>query len=100
MTRQLLILPRARSDMDEIWEFIARDSFDAATRVEDELHREIRGLLEFPGKGHWREDVSDKDIRFWKVYSYLIVYRFNDVSLTIVRVIHGARNVGRSLGRN
>ena len=81
MARQLIITPRAKSDLDEIWEYIARDSFDAAYRVEEELHREIRNLVQFPGKGHSREEVDDHTLRFWKVYSYLIVYRYDDVSL-------------------
>jgi len=100
MARKLVITRRAQSDLDEIWEYIAQDSFDAANRVEDEIHREIRNLVPFPGKGHLREDVNDKTLRFWKVYSYLITYRYDDASLTVVRVIHGARNIGHMLDRN
>jgi len=87
-------------DLDEIWEYIARDSFVAANRVEDDLHKEIRELLPFPGKGHTREDVQDRTLRFWKVYSYLVAYRYDDETLTVIRVIHGARNIRQCLSNS
>ena len=98
MARELRILPRAKTDLDDIWEHIAPDSFTAADRVEIELQEAIRDLLQFPGKGHTRDDVQDKTLRFWTVYSYLIVFRYEDRSLTVVRVIHGARRIGPLLG--
>ncbi len=41
--------PQASSDLDEIWEFIAADSLDAADRICDEIDHalsELRGLAE------------------------------------------------------
>ena len=99
MPRQIRILPLARMDMDDIWEFIARDSVMAANRVEDDLQQAIRELVRFPEKGHRRDDVHDKTLRFWKIYSYLVAFRHDDQSLTVVRVIHGSRNLGRQLGK-
>ena len=97
MARELRILSRARTDLDEIWEYVAQDSFSAANRVENELQQAIWDLVQFPGKGHTRKDIQDKTLRFWTVYSYLIVFRYDDQFLTVVRVIHGARNLGRWL---
>lgn len=45
-----------------------------------------------PGKGHTRSDVRNKVYRFWSVYSYVIACRFDDETLTVVRVVHGGRN--------
>jgi toxin ParE1/3/4 len=87
--RKLLIKPRARVDLLEIWHFIAQDSVVAADKVAEKLDDAIRGLLEIPGKGHARADVKDPGYRFWTVYSYVIAYRFDERSLTIVRVVHG-----------
>ena len=97
--RSVRILPAARADLLEIWQFIARDSVNNASRVTDAIEREIRGLAEFPGKGHGRADVNDQRYRFWSVFSYLIAYRFDDESLTVVRVIHGRRDVRRFFKR-
>lgn len=38
----------ARTELDEIWAFIARDSIDAAERVIDELIKTFRRLAEMP----------------------------------------------------
>ncbi len=46
-----------------------------------------------PGKGHTRADVRDVRYRFWSVYSYIIAYRFDEETVTIVRIVHGRRNV-------
>jgi plasmid stabilization system protein ParE len=46
-----------------------------------------------------REDLTDRPYRFWKVYSYLIIYRADTSPPRIVRVLHGARDVARELRR-
>ncbi len=43
--------------------------------------------------GHLREDLAEEPLRFWPVYSYLIIYRPDSRPLEIVRVLHGARDV-------
>jgi toxin ParE1/3/4 len=90
--RTLLIKPQARLDLLEIWLYIADDSVPIAIRVGEEIEASIRGIVEMPAKGHVRSDVKDKRIRFWRVYSYMIAYRFDESSLTIIRVVHGRRN--------
>ncbi len=40
--RRVLFRPRAREDLLEIWEFIARDSVSVADRVAAEIEAEIR----------------------------------------------------------
>ena len=64
-----------------------------ADRVIEKIHAEINGLREFPGKGHSRADVKQKEYRFWTVYSYLIIYRYDEQTLKLIRVVHGRRNI-------
>jgi antitoxin ParD1/3/4/toxin ParE1/3/4 len=85
--------PQAFRDIDEIWEFIAGDNLDAADRVRDEIFSACEKLAEMPGMGHQREDLADEPLRFWGVYSYLIIYRPDSRPLEIVRVLHGARDI-------
>jgi plasmid stabilization system protein ParE len=93
--RKLFIKPRARLDLLEIWHYIARDNLAAAIRVGDELDAAIMDLAAMPGKGHTRAEVKDSRVRFWSVYSYLIAYRFDEATITVVRVVHGRRNIRR-----
>jgi toxin ParE1/3/4 len=55
-------------------------------------------LAKNPGVGHWREELTDKRHRFFLVYSYLIVYRYEAKPLQIVPVLHAARDVQSILG--
>ena len=87
----------AAANITEIWEFIAEDNVAAAERVRRELQDAIRDLANAPGKGHRREDLTDKAVRFWRVRSYLIVYRPDTDPLEIVAVLHGARDIPRLL---
>jgi plasmid stabilization system protein ParE len=89
--RGYVLHPQAFSDIDEIWEFIAKDSLDAADRVIGEIHDGIQSLVKTPGQGHTRPDLTSRPLRFWLVHSYLIAY-VPEHPLVVVGVIHGRRN--------
>ncbi len=91
--RKLLVTPRVCLDLLDIWHFIASENIEAAIRVGGEFESTLRGLGEFQGKGHARPDVTDRRIRFWRLYAYMIAYRYDDESVTIIRVVHGRRNL-------
>ena len=94
--RRFRLAPEARQDIREIWSFIARDSLDAAARVRQEIRDECRRLAQNPHIGHRRDDLTTREgVRFWPVYSYLIVYRPAARPLEILRVLHGKRDVRR-----
>jgi plasmid stabilization system protein ParE len=94
----LRLTPSAKRDINEIWDYIARDSIEAAARVLDALESAMIKLAKNPEVGHWREELADKRHRFLLVYSYLIVYRYKTKPLQIVRVLHAARDLQSILG--
>jgi toxin ParE1/3/4 len=96
---RFILAERAKTDLYDIYDYIRQRSPTAAKRVRGELRAAMKKLAEFPGMGHRRDDVGDESLRFWSVYSYLIVYRPDTKPLQIVRIIHGARDVPRVLGR-
>ena len=87
---------RAFRDLEEILDFIAERSLDAADRVQDDFHRAFRQLGQDPGMGHSRQDLASRDVLFWRVHSYLVVYR-DSTPLHIVRILHGRRDVNKLL---
>ena len=89
--------PEAARDIEDIWEYIARDSVRAARRVRLGLLAACRRLAQHPGLGHRREDLTDKPVLFWPVYSYLIIYNPATEPLEIVRILHGAQDIPRLL---
>ena len=89
--------PEVARDIEDIWEYIARDSVRAARRVRLGLLAACRRLAQHPGLGHRREDLTDKPVLFWPVYSYLIIYNPATEPLEIVRILHGAQDIPRLL---
>jgi toxin ParE1/3/4 len=49
------------------------------------------------GAGHWRKNLTDDTVKFFPVYSYLIVYRPENTALQIVSILHGLRDVEQLL---
>jgi len=89
---------RAFRDLEEILDFIAERSLDAADRVQDDFHQAFRQIGQDPGMGHSRQDLTSRDVLFWRVHSYLVVYR-DSTPLRIVRILHGRRDVNKLLKR-
>src|ERR1035437_868919 len=88
----------ARLDLLQIWNYLADE---ASLEVADQLLRDIESgielLVESPGLGHTRSDLTRRRLLFHGVGSYLIIYRPRHTPLHVVRVLHGARDVKRIL---
>jgi plasmid stabilization system protein ParE len=84
--------PDAVGDLEEICEFIAADSPDAANRVLNEIHEAIQALVPFPQHGHHRPDLTSRPLRFQAVRDFLIVYAPDEKPLVVISVLHGRRN--------
>jgi plasmid stabilization system protein ParE len=89
---------RALSDLQSIWDFVSEDSFDVADRLLEEFYRAFGQLAEMPGIGHKREDLTARPVLFWRLHSYLIVYKDSE-PLRVVRIIHGKRDVKKLLNK-
>jgi len=89
---QYRIHPGAYTDMDELWEFIAQDSIDAADRVREEIYQAIQSLIPFPRIGHQRTDLTSRPVRFKRVRQYFIAYAPDESPLLVLAIIHGSRN--------
>lgn len=71
---EFVLHPQAYADIDEIWEYIAADSLDAADRIREELYRAIQSLVPFPYVGHIRPDLTSRALRFQSVREFVIAY--------------------------
>ena len=97
MKRHLVILPLARFDLYEIGLYLSERDLDVSKRFNRAVDRTLEYLLESPESGE-RRDYSNPEyanMRVWQVSgfrNYLIFYRVNDTDITVVRVIHGARD--------
>jgi plasmid stabilization system protein ParE len=87
------LVPQARIDLRGILSYIAEDSLDAADRVLDRFLEVFELLGENPDMGHFREDLTTHPVRFFPVYSYLVIYMSGTSPVEIVRVLGGAQDI-------
>lgn len=98
MSVRYVLAPEAALDLVQIWRYIKRQSSVAtADRVESVIRDRIGFLARTPGAGHWNKSLTDEPVKFFSVYSYLIVYRPETKPLQVVSILHGHRNVERIL---
>jgi len=87
-------------DLEDIWDYVAADSPEAADRWIAKLFDAIERIAEMPGIGHRREDLTAYPVLFWPVGAYLIIYRWEPHrAVEIVAVTQGARDIPSFLRR-
>lgn len=84
--------PQAYTDVEEIWEYIAADSLDAADGVREEIYQAIQSLVPFPYIGHNRPELTAQPLRFQSMRDYVIAYAPDEKPLAVIAVLHGRRN--------
>ncbi len=84
--------PEALNDLDEIWEFIAKDNADAANRIIAELLATCESLSRLPHQGHYRPELSSRPLRFAVVRDYLLAYAPDERPLSVIVILHGKRS--------
>jgi plasmid stabilization system protein ParE len=97
--KEYVLSTEAELDLDDIWEYIAQDSIDAADRWIGKLFDAFDALAGTPGMGHKREDLTAYPVLFWPVGAYMIIYRAQSKTIEIVAVTQGARDIPSFLRR-
>jgi toxin ParE1/3/4 len=85
-------LPRAYEDLFEIWGFIAADNVVAADTWIDKLDAQFHLLATHPLMGRRREELAN-NLRSFPFGRYVIFYSPDTSGITIVRVLHSARDI-------
>lgn len=98
MSSGFILSTPAAEDLDEILNYVLDQAGpERAEHVRCGLHAALVKLADMPGMGHQREDLTSGPLLFWSVWSYLVVYKVASKPLEVVRVLHGARDVGAIL---
>lgn len=93
MIQKISLSPEARLDLIEIQDFIEQDNPLKAIDVIDDIFKAFDHLAEHPLTGHKREDLTMREVRFWNVYSYLIIYDTTTKPISIVRILSRYRDI-------
>jgi toxin ParE1/3/4 len=90
----------AKQDFRDIQTYLtSQGSTKLARYVRGRIREALHFLADTPGAGHLRKDLTDRPVKFWPVFSYLIVYDPASRPISIARVLHSAQDL-QTLLRN
>jgi toxin ParE1/3/4 len=89
----ILRRPRAADDLIELWDYLADDNVARADAFIDDVDAKLNLLAEQPMLGRSREELAP-GLRSFPLGRYVIFYEVIPDGIAIVRVLHGARDLG------
>jgi toxin ParE1/3/4 len=91
---RIRIAKQARTDLDEIWLYVAQESgsMDAATRLISAITDRFALFARFPFIGKSLQDSPRPDVRTFPVNNYVIFYSTRAGEVRILRIIHSRRD--------
>lgn len=92
----LLKTTHAKTDLIEIWNYIAEDSESRADDFITRLDKKLQTLATSPHLGRPRTELMD-DLRSFPIERYIIFYRIVPQGVEIIRVLHSARDINADL---
>ena len=84
--------PAARLDLYEIWEYIALENENQASRLIDRFEQALLLLAANPMMGRARDEVA-VGLRSFAVGAYLVFYRPLEDGIEVARVLRGTRDI-------
>jgi len=83
--------PRAADDLEAIAQYISLDSPAYSKAVVKTILEITRKFSQFPLAGRIVPELNDENIREWFAYSYRIIYRIDEGTITVAAIVHGRR---------
>jgi toxin ParE1/3/4 len=88
----------AKSDLVDIWLYIAQENLEAADRFIDQIEQKFFLLASTPEAGVSRDKLAP-GLRSFPVGDYLIFYKPTQDGIVIVRVLSGYRDIDKLFGQ-
>lgn len=79
----------AWADVERLHTFLAEHDLDAADIIFDRLIGAPELLLEFPRRGSRLSEFEPREVREFRVSSYLMRYEFTGDDIFVLRFFHG-----------
>jgi toxin ParE1/3/4 len=96
MSRYVLS-PRARADLDEIWDYTAdRWDEEQAENYLRSIEKAIEMIAKSPQRGRSYDEVR-VGYRRYRVGAHILIYRVLKMQVHVVRILHVAMDVDRHL---
>lgn len=86
----------ARDDLDDVVQYISRDSAFYAQLFGERVVLATRRLADFPESGRVIPEAEDTALREIIVQGYRVMYRLEPERVLILAVMHGRRDMGNN----
>ncbi|MGL4369754.1 MAG: type II toxin-antitoxin system RelE/ParE family toxin [Spirochaetota bacterium] len=83
-------VPLAFSDLENIAEYISKDSTESAQKVLSEIWRVVNLLESQPNRGHSGRVIGTRELYVFGT-TYIVPYRIKNEEIQILRVFHSKR---------
>lgn len=102
MKYKVLIDPRARQDLKEIFIYVAlNDDLPSANKLLDSLEKTCYKLEAYPERGHIPPEIRSTGIKkYLEIHfkPYRIIYEIDGGTVYVHSVLDGRRNIEENLG--
>ena len=95
MDREVIWTDPAWLDLENVADYIARDSEFYAAAFVQQVKEASASLKNFAERGQIVPEFGDESIRELLVKSYRLVYRVSDKQILILTLVHGAQRLRR-----
>lgn len=85
--------PEAIEDVEELAQYIEKDSRHYAQVVTDDIVAGSRALKQFALRGRGVPELEDTTYREIFIYSYRLIYQVKEDQVLIIAIIHGKRQL-------
>lgn len=104
MTPAYTLSSRAERDIDEIAEYLSRESLAAALRFYDQVPATLHKLASAPGMGRpvSLDTPSLTGLRLWRIdgfHAVLVFYMPAEHGVRVIRVLHASRDADTALAK-
>jgi plasmid stabilization system protein ParE len=93
MARKIIWTQIAWDDLEDIAEYISRDSANYAAAFVREIRTAARSLEKFSNRGHIVPEVKNPNIRELIIRSYRLIFQVTEKAVFILGLVHGARDL-------
>jgi plasmid stabilization system protein ParE len=93
--RKVIILPRFKNSLIEIWDYIAQDSVKQADKFLDDIEIVMEKIEKYPESNPmFRPLAGKRKLYRYKILKkhYLIVYKLLKVKLIYIRIVNSKRD--------
>lgn len=81
------------ADLEDIWDFLAGESEQAASRVVNALISFCQRLSQFPYSHQTLPGLPKPDVRRAVLRHWVILYEVHQTHIAVLRIVHGGRDL-------